>query len=215
MNICRKKCAKNPFSKKKYIYLRVELDNTKKTKPNNMGALTVLYLIMPLPLLFIVHDAEEIFFQHKWVIKNEERIRSRFPFANAIVDKLVKLDTASFVIAALEEWVILVVATLYLLVDGPYGHFLWESLFLAFSFHLLVHIIQAVLLKGYVPGLVTGILVLPYCMMGVKIISNDLSAIGFICCLLLGVSGVVVNLKFAHYIGMKGKKYLLPSLLED
>ena len=69
---------------------------------------------------------------------------------------------------------------------------------MAFSFHLLVHGLQAIMVKGYVPGLVYSLLLLPDCYLGLESIGY---AMGGMEMLLWGVAGILfmaVNLWFAH-----------------
>ena len=78
---------------------------------------------------------------------------------------------------------------------------IWFALFIAFSFHQLVHIIQAIILQSYVPGLITSVLLLPYSYLGMQSIWYAMSGVEL---LLWGVAGIIfmaMNLIFAHWIG--------------
>lgn len=44
-----------------------------------MSALTVLYLVLPFPIAFILHDAEEVMVQHRWMLNRKEVLNERFP----------------------------------------------------------------------------------------------------------------------------------------
>ena len=114
---------------------------------------------------------------------------------------LSSLDTQSFVIAALEEFVILILCTCYVLIQGNYCVEIWAALFIAFSFHLLIHIIQAIVLKSYVPGLITSVLLIPYSYLGMQSIWYAMNGVELF---LWGVAGIIfmaMNLIFAHWIG--------------
>ena len=76
-------------------------------------------------------------------------------------------------------------------------------LFLAFSLYLLVHFGQAILFRGYVPGIVTFLLLLPYSAYGVWSIWLTTSAVEFLLLALCGMVFVAANLRFAHWLGMK------------
>ena len=110
-----------------------------------MSALSVLYLVLSLPVAFILHDAEEVAVQHRWMLAHREALASRFPKLRPMIERLSRLGTTAFAIAATEELVVLVVATCYVLVDGIFSTQIWSVLFLAFSLHLLVHFGQAIL----------------------------------------------------------------------
>ena len=103
-----------------------------------MSALSVLYLVLPLPLAFILHDTEEAIVQHRWMLKHKDALAGRFPGMKSVIDYLCGISTKSFVIAALEELVVLLLATCYVLVQGEYSFQIWAALFMAFSFHFIL-----------------------------------------------------------------------------
>lgn len=168
-----------------------------------MSALTALYIILPFPLAFIVHDAEETITQHKWMIRHKESLLERFPKAKAMILTLSSLSTKGFAIAAFEELLVLLLATSYILIGGTFAVEIWSALFVAFSLHLLVHIGQSIIIRGYVPGLVTSILLLPYSCLGMQSIWNYMSYAEIILCGITGIIFMVANLRFAHWLGLK------------
>ncbi|MGN0222289.1 MAG: HXXEE domain-containing protein [Prevotella sp.] len=168
-----------------------------------MSALSILYLVLPFPLLFILHDAEEVMVQHRWMQAHRESLVSRFPKMRPMLMHLSNLSTKAFAIAAFEELVILLVVTCHVLADGAYAMQLWSALFMAFSIHLLVHIAQAVIVRGYVPGLATSLILLPYAAYGIYSIRLSMSGAELMAWGALGILIMVVNLRFAHWIGLK------------
>ena len=165
---------------------------------------TVLYILFI--LAFIVHDGEEIAVQHKWVVAHGDVLSARFPMLRHLFSYLRQLNTKAFAIAALEELVLLIVVTVYALIGGPYVIDLWSAIFIAFAIHLIVHILQAIVIRGYVPGLISSILLSPLSYLGMQNICNTFNASQL---LLYGVIGVVMmmaNLAFAHWLGMKTAK---------
>lgn len=168
-----------------------------------MSALTVLYLVLPFPVAFILHDAEEVVVQHRWMLAHREALARRFPKIAPLLDHLCGLSTKAFAIAAFEELVVLLAATCYVLVDGAFSMQIWSALFIAFSIHLLVHISQAIIVRGYVPGVVTSVLLLPYACLGLQSIWNAMSGMELLIWSLIGIAIMVANLKFAHWLGLK------------
>lgn len=171
-----------------------------------MSALSVLYLVLPFPLAFIIHDAEETLVQHRWMLKHTEDIVTKFPRTRPMAEYLLSLDTKAFAIAAIEELLILLAATCYVLIDGIYAMQIWSALFLAFSVHLIVHIIQAICIKGYVPGLVSTILLLPYSFLGVESIWYVMNGMELALWGTAGIVFMIVNLRVAHWLGKKNRK---------
>ena len=171
-----------------------------------MSALSILYLVLPLPLFFILHDAEEVAVQHRWMKAHSTSLVARFPRMRMMIDRLLCLSTKAFAIAAFEELVVLLLATCYVLVGGACAMQLWSALFMAFSLHLLVHLAQAVMVRGYVPGVVTSVLLLPYAAYGLFCISLAATTVQII---LLGLAGwalMLPNLLFAHWLALKLSK---------
>ena len=168
-----------------------------------MSALSVLYLVLSLPVAFILHDAEEVAVQHRWMLAHRESLASRFPKLRPMIERLSRLGTTAFAIAATEELVVLVVATCYVLIGGTYSTQIWSALFLAFSLHLFVHLVQAILFRGYVPGVLTSLIFMPYAIYGLWSIWLTTTIVEFFLMILCGISFMIANLYFAHRLGMK------------
>ena len=168
-----------------------------------MSPLSVLILVLPLPLAFLLHDAEEVAVQHRWMENHSGALRQRFPRLRQLLDRLQRLNTKAFALAALEEFIVLLCATACVLADVPFSLELWAALFLAFSLHLLLHLGQAVAVRGYVPGLVTSILLSPFAAYGIFCISLVMSPLKMFALAVAGVAFVALNLRFAHWLGLK------------
>nr|WP_273545606.1 HXXEE domain-containing protein [Paenibacillus caui] len=112
-------------------------------------------LIWFLPVLFMVHDFEEIIMVEAWKKRNSEWMQNpKAPFHSI-------QSAASASIAVAEEFVILCIATILSQYYSNYNF--WVGLFVAFSVHLVVHIIWSIQYKKYVPGLITSVIFTPLC----------------------------------------------------
>ena len=160
-----------------------------------------LFWITSFPLAFIVHDGEEILVQHQWMLAHKDCIIQKFPRATRIIVHLSSLSTKAFAIAVLEELILLLLATAYVFIGGAYATEIWIALFMAFSVHFVVHIVQGFLIRGYVPGLITSILMLPYAYFGISKICEDVSGSKLMLLSVLGIIAMMVNLRFAHWVG--------------
>ena len=125
-------------------------------------------------------------------------LAERFRGMKPMIDYLSRIGTKAFVIAALEELAVILLATCYVLVHGAYSLQVWAALFMAFSFHLLVHVLQAVLARGYVPGVVSALLLLPYSYIGLEGIWLAMSGWEMVACGVAGVVFMAANLLLAH-----------------
>ena len=168
-----------------------------------MSPLSVLILVLPLPLAFLLHDAEEVAVQHRWMENHSGALRQRFPRLRQLLDRLQRLNTKAFALAALEEFIVLLCATACVLADVPFALELWAALCLAFSLHVLLHLGQALAVRGYVPGLVTSILLSPFAAYGFFCISLVMSPLKMFALAVAGAAFVALNLLFAHWLGLK------------
>ena len=173
-----------------------------------MSALSILYLVLPFPLAFLLHDMEEMIVQHKWMTTHATSLFHRFPRLRSLLKHLLLMDTKSFAIAVAEEFIVIAGITAYVCMQGPYALFLWTALFMAFSLHLLIHFIQAILIRGYIPGLVSCFLLLPYVVYGVWSISLVLNVRTLLLLSIVGLLVVMAHLWFSHWLGLRltGKK---------
>lgn len=119
-------------------------------------------LITLLPLVFMFHDFEEIIMFKPWLQKNRDEIRRRFPRIDKTLSKSHDhFSTSAFAVAVLNEFFIITFITYVSLYFNSY-HW-WFGAFMAFSLHLIVHIVQWIIFGKYVPVIVTSILAMPYC----------------------------------------------------
>jgi len=73
----------------------------------------------------------------------------------------VNLKTPSIAFGIAEIFVLLSVVTIISVLLNWY--YLWFGMFLFFAIHLVVHCIPSIVIRGYVPGVVTSLLCLPFC----------------------------------------------------
>ena len=119
-------------------------------------------IVWLLPLLFILHDMEEIILAIPW--KNSEAPNTRFirvrfvPFGTFF-------NTESFSIAVCEELLLLTLVSAFGYFTGHYE--LWLGFLAANILHLiLIHLIgTALVYRSYVPGAITALLtMIPCCL---------------------------------------------------
>ena len=156
-----------------------------------------------LPVIFMFHDMEEIIGLADWIRKNYSRIVERFPAAERILSKYKEITTAGMAVAVYEELLVLLfICILTDLTDIPLILGIWFGGLLGFTLHLFIHIAQAILIRSYIPALITSILSIPPTIWlvvksAVFIPMDAPSILG----ILIGISGVAANLKLAHMTG--------------
>ena len=155
-----------------------------------------LYL---LPIVFMIHEFEEIIMLPTWLDKNKAMLYMRFPFMKDKVDSLSNAPV--FALTVLEEFIIISACTVMSICMNDLTA--WYCCLIAFGLHLIVHIIQFLVIRKYIPVIVTSVLCLPYCIW-VFIQVKDYYTLNET--LLWGFVGVVVcvlNLLLMHKISPK------------
>ncbi|WP_069658691.1 HXXEE domain-containing protein [Arcticibacter eurypsychrophilus] len=166
------------------------------------------FLMSLLPIVFMFHDFEEIIFFKPWLRENSVLLKTRFPkLSERILPHLEKLSTAAFSLAVAEEFILLSFIT-YVSIWAQ-SYFLWFAAFMAFSIHLIVHLIQWIILRKYIPSIVTSIFSLPYCVytFDAFISMNVMNSFDLVIWTLIGLVIMVLNLVLAHKLALRFEKW--------
>ena len=118
-------------------------------------------LLSLLPLFFLLHELEEILMVCPWVKKNCTTMYRRFPRWRHVIRKMEQMTIRRFATIALEELLIVSVCTFVSLQTENLTA--WYCCLAAFGIHLIVHIVQFVVWRGYIPAIISTALCLPYC----------------------------------------------------
>lgn len=162
-------------------------------------------LVIALPLLFMLHDFEEIIVRKAWMEKYAPVLCLRFPRMKRQIGQLQKMNSAAFAIAVAEEFVILSMVSIAVLCTNfeQWLFLCWIALWWAYSFHLLVHIAQGIVLRRYTPGVVTSVLCLPYSVYTLYALMGGGYPLSVqIVCAVVGILFMVMNLYGMHLVGV-------------
>lgn len=156
-----------------------------------------MILVWLFPILFMVHDFEEVIFLRSWLIRNYSKISERVPKpAKAMLLRMKDISVPAFSLGVAEEFMI--ISSVTVLSAAFSSYIIWFGLFFAFSLHLVIHILQSVFVKRYIPSLATSIAVMPYCIYVYKMMFPSLLQPLMIVSAALSVDFMVVNLYFLH-----------------
>ena len=116
---------------------------------------------------WVVHDTEELLVGPGWLDRNDARLSAlgaRSPTADRFL-AVIEGDRIALAVAIGIIGVFVLVATVLGYFDPRgLGMFAYVTILGGFTLHIGVHLAQARALRGYVPGLGTGVLVvLPAC----------------------------------------------------
>lgn len=130
-------------------------------------------IVWILPIIFMFHDLEEIVFMERWIqrLNKEQSFFIRHPkISTKVLNSFKGFRTDSFAFSVSIIYVILIFCTLLAYFYKFY--LLWFSIFCVFTIHLFIHCFQAIILKSYIPALVTSIICIPICILIIKIVSS-------------------------------------------
>jgi len=156
-------------------------------------------IIWLLPIVFMIHDFEEIIFFKPWINRNKDYLTKKFPkISKRFLPRMENLSTSAFTLAVAEEFLLLSLITVGSVLFDNY--LLWLAAFMGFFVHLLVHLGQWIILKRYIPAIYTTLLALIYCVYALcEIIFNNVFLISeIVLWTIIGFGLVGVNLLFAH-----------------
>jgi hypothetical protein len=118
------------------------------------------------PIAFILHDFEEIILGPLWLRANTADILARIPvrfpaFLSRQIELQRQKSASEFALSVCLIFLLVLLATFLANILGLYAPFLLATCI--FFLHGFMHLGQAILLKRYVPALVTSLLVvIPY-----------------------------------------------------
>jgi hypothetical protein len=118
-----------------------------------------------MPATFIVHDSEEILTMPSWIARHEptlQAIRRLAPFGSRIVANLPR-TTGAVAAAVAVELIVIVIVTAWLARHPRRGLPLdiYSAILGLFVGHSVTHAGLAILVRGYTPGVVTAVVLIP------------------------------------------------------
>ena len=151
-----------------------------------------------LPIIFIFHDMEEII-GFGWFFRNNPEIFKRYP---KITEAYKDFTTAGMALAVYEEFIpFFGISVLAYYFENDVLNALWFGLMLSLTAHFIVHLMQSIYIKKYVPSLITSIICLP---ISVVILINSSKYMNFslmsVVIIFASIILMMANLKFAHWL---------------
>ena len=126
--------------------------------------MTKLELTMALlPVVFMIHEYEEIIMFKHWLKHHQPELRTRFPKFEQMLARSGHFNyaTSTYAVGTAHEFLLISLITFSAMSVGAYSW--WFAAFAGHSIHLLIHLVQWMIYRKYIPVIVTTILSLPYC----------------------------------------------------
>lgn len=152
-----------------------------------MNNTVFLSIIWALPVVFMLHDFEEIILMERWSKKNSASILKKYPRMSKGMGN--NLSTAGFALAVYVIFTLLSLITLAAVVFDWY--YLWFGIAVGFGLHLVVHIFQWIILKKYIPAVVTSFPALVYSVYAVVYVYKS-TGMGFRAAVLWSAAGLLL-----------------------
>ena len=145
----------------------------------------LIYIMLPFAYLF--HAIEEIAKRRRWARLSVDRIGGMYPNMRPMLVHLRDMSNRSFCTIVAEELLFISLAV----ICAIYGTFSVSLFALTWGFciHLVLHIVQALAIKGYIPGLITTVILMPYA--GIAV-ADMLQQFSWHQNLLYAVSGIII-----------------------
>ena len=150
-------------------------------------------LALTFPLLFIFHDLEEIIGMKRFVNRNADMLQARFPF---LYKRFSNFTTDGFALAVMEEFIVFTaISLLAIYFDNSLFWNIWFGGFLGLTAHYVMHIGQALVIRRYIPTLITSIICLP---ISIQILHHSYTLIDInLWHILIGIAIVTLNMILA------------------
>ena len=163
-------------------------------------------LIWLFPIIFMIHEFEEIILMRWWLGKNREPLLRKYPnLGKHVLGKSESFSTEAFSFIVAEEFLIVSIVVLFSVFTNNFN--LYLGLVVAYFIHLLTHLIQSIMIKKYTPGIVTTFLTGVFCVfVFFRLIDSGLLSINRTILYSAVLTLVVfMNLKFMYYVANKIK----------
>lgn len=156
--------------------------------------MSILFNVWMLPILFILHDFEEIIFMPLWKTRHHQKLETfKKPFFGSVT------QGSAFAVGVLEEFIILVFISGFCQIT--HNSLLYLSFVIAYTAHFIIHYIMCLQFRGYVPGVVTVTLELPIVLMVIfHYWPSEVSLLSVIAYLFVAMALAYTNLKVMHQI---------------
>jgi len=133
-----------------------------------MSTETLLWLF---PVVFMIHDFEEIIFFRYWAETRQSILDARVPgLIKRFMRVTFSLSTPAFASAVACLFICLSIYT-FLCVEYLWVT-LWAAMLALFFVHLLIHILSAIWIRKWIPALITSLAATIYCVYALSSVGN-------------------------------------------
>lgn len=148
------------------------------------------------PIIFMIHEMEEMIGFRIWLDNNIDLVK-KYSLLAKIYENF---SHEGFSVAVLEQYLLCLLITLLSIYYDYY--LIWIGSFIAFVIHLAIHILQSIVIRKYIPALITSIILLP---ISVIVLNNAINQMDYSYFQIIIVSVfcfivMILNLIFMHFV---------------
>ncbi|HEY6189873.1 MAG TPA: HXXEE domain-containing protein [Pyrinomonadaceae bacterium] len=135
--------------------------HTSPTRAQNANQQSLARVLWLLPVVFIIHDGEELLTMPGWVVRHRRELDQLARMNETAAEMVRSLPTTTSQVAIAIGFILLlfVVVTAGASMSGKRGFWLYAyaSLLGVLFLHVFTHIAQAILIGGYAPGVIGAV----------------------------------------------------------
>ena len=108
-------------------------------------------IVLLLPIVFMIHEYEEIIMFQNWLGNNRNELKRRFPKFEQFLAHRGHFDysTATFAVGTAHEFILISAISFFSIWLDAYQW--WFAAFAGYSVHLIVHLAQWAIYRKYIP----------------------------------------------------------------
>jgi Protein of unknown function with HXXEE motif len=125
---------------------------------NEENVMNIQVLMMMFPVVFMLHDFEELCFLESWIRKNADSLRNTLIGKNWLT--LEGYSTSAIGIGIMMMFLFVSITSIVSVIFDLNA--LFAAAMIVFAIHNLFHIIQPILLRRYIPAMGSALITLPY-----------------------------------------------------
>ena len=109
-------------------------------------------IVLLLPIVFMIHEYEEIIIFQNWLGNNRNELKRRFPKFEQFLAHRGHFDysTATFAVGTAHEFILISAISFFSIWLDAYQW--WFAAFAGYSVHLIVHLAQWAIYRKYIPS---------------------------------------------------------------
>jgi hypothetical protein len=131
----------------------------------------LILITLTLPILFAIHNLEEVIVYEYFMRKNQTKFRQKLPkFVSTKITKVAaNHTTASFALGITVLTILFaIISYAAVLTNTHFAWLIWLAAALVLAWQLVVHVLSAIFWRGYAFGTITAVIFLPILVIMIK-----------------------------------------------